>query len=120
MLHQRIAWHGARCCCCPLGICPLGISAPVLPPAAIASCPPQPLWPLPAACLRRYYIADMDNNVIRMVADGVITTVAGNGTKGFSGDGGQATAATLSGPWDVVVDTLGNLIIADTYNNRIR
>jgi hypothetical protein len=62
----------------------------------------------------------MDNNVVRMVDSGVISTVAGNGTRGFSGDGGQATAATLSGPWDVAVDALGNLFIADTYNNRIR
>jgi uncharacterized protein (TIGR03437 family) len=56
---------------------------------------------------------------IRKVSpDGIITTVAGNGTQGFSGDGGPATAAELDGPTGVAVDGAGNLFIAD--NNRIR
>ena len=67
------------------------------------------------------YIADNGNNVIRKVdVHGVITTVAGNGTAGFSGDAGQATAAELSGPTDVATDAAGNLYIADQNNNRIR
>ena len=67
------------------------------------------------------YIADADNHRIRKVsATGVITTVAGTGTAGFSGDGGAATAAQLNWPWDVAVDGSGNLYIADTGNNRIR
>ena len=53
-------------------------------------------------------------------ATGVITTVAGNGTAGYSGDGGPATAAKLAYPSGVAVDAAGNLFIADTYNNRIR
>src|ERR1700733_14651604 len=49
-----------------------------------------------------------------------INCVAGNTTSGFSGDGGQATAAELYNPADMVVDTLGNIFISDYWNNRIR
>jgi sugar lactone lactonase YvrE len=67
------------------------------------------------------YIADRGNNRIRKVTPaGIITTVAGNGTQGFSGDGGIATAAELNSPFGVKVDAQGNLYIADTFNNRIR
>jgi hypothetical protein len=51
---------------------------------------------------------------------GDIYTVAGNGTGGFSGDGGPATSAELSQLGGVAVDGAGNLLIADTYNHRIR
>src|ERR1700690_1442983 len=68
------------------------------------------------------YIADTGNNVIRKVtvATGVITTVAGNGTAFYSGDGGLATSATLDQPYGVAVDALGQIYIADTGNNVIR
>ena len=67
------------------------------------------------------YIADVNNNRIRKVdTAGVITTVAGNGTEGYSGDGGAAVAAQLFSPWGVAVDGAGNLYIADVNNNRIR
>ncbi len=67
------------------------------------------------------YIADGDNNRIRKVdAAGVITTVAGNGTRGYNGDGGAATAAQLDFPSGVALDGSGNLYIADYWNNRIR
>ncbi len=66
------------------------------------------------------YIADTVNNRIRKVSNGVITTVAGNGTAGFSGDNGPATSAQLYNPIGVAVDSAGNLYIADTDNNRIR
>ncbi|HWR46030.1 MAG TPA: NHL repeat-containing protein [Pseudonocardiaceae bacterium] len=68
------------------------------------------------------YIADQGNNRIRRVdhQTGIITTVAGNGTAGFSGDGGPARAAQLSGAFGVTMDDAGNLYIADTNNNRIR
>ncbi len=68
------------------------------------------------------FIADSGNNVVREVdlATGVITTVAGNGTGGYSGDGGQATAAELNCPWGVVLDATGDLFIADSNNNAVR
>jgi trimeric autotransporter adhesin len=66
------------------------------------------------------YIADTNNNRIRKVSNGVITTVAGNGTAGFSGDNGPATSAQLRSPFGVAVDSAGNLYIADSGNSRIR
>ncbi len=67
------------------------------------------------------YISDRYNNVVRMVTpSGMISTVAGNGTQGYSGDGGAATAAQLFSPEGLAVDTGGNVYIADAYNNAIR
>src|SRR2546429_239385 len=68
------------------------------------------------------FITDRDNNRIREVvaATGNIQTVAGNGTMGFSGDGGPATSAELADPCAVFVDGSGNIFIADRDNNRIR
>jgi sugar lactone lactonase YvrE len=67
------------------------------------------------------YICDTGNNRIRRVdTSGTITTVAGNGSAGFSGDGGPATSAMLFAPSDVAVDTKGNIYIADRINARIR
>jgi len=67
------------------------------------------------------YLADFINNRIRMInTTGVITTLAGNGTAGFSGDGGQATAAELQHPGGVAFDASGNMYIADFVNGRIR
>ncbi len=67
------------------------------------------------------YFADSVNHRIRKVAiDGTISTVAGIGTAGFSGDGGAAIKAQLNRPWDVKVDASGDLFIADYNNNRIR
>ena len=68
------------------------------------------------------YIADFGNNCVRKVDAGTgrIGTVAGNGTSAFSGDGGPATIAELQKPAGVVVDSAGNLYIADFSNFRIR
>ena len=67
------------------------------------------------------YIADAGNSRVRKVApDGVITTVAGNGSSGYSGDGGPATSAQLRAPAGVAVDASGNLYIADLSDHRIR
>jgi sugar lactone lactonase YvrE len=67
------------------------------------------------------YIADSGNNRIRRLdRKGIITTVAGTGEPGFSGDGGPATAATFSEVEDITFDANGDLLIADTSNNRIR
>jgi sugar lactone lactonase YvrE len=68
------------------------------------------------------YIADSNNNVIRKItpSTGVITTVAGTGTGGYSGDNAAATLAELNLPKGITVDASGNLYIADTDNQRIR
>ena len=68
------------------------------------------------------FIADSGNHRIRKVdgVTGVVTTVAGTGTAGFSGDDGPAISGRLNGPAGVAVDTKGNLFIADTSNDRIR
>ncbi len=67
------------------------------------------------------FIADSDNDRIREVStNGIITTVAGNGSYGFSGDGGAATNASLYYPYGVAVDSVGNLFVADNDNERIR
>jgi uncharacterized protein (TIGR03437 family) len=66
------------------------------------------------------YIVDHGNDRIRRVSNGVIVTVAGNGTCCFSGDNGPAIGAQLNGPTGVAVDSAGNLYIADQYNDRIR
>ncbi len=60
------------------------------------------------------------NVVYKVDSSGQLTTVAGNGTEGFSGDGGPATNAALSGPEGVFVDRAGNIFIADSLNDRIR
>jgi sugar lactone lactonase YvrE len=68
------------------------------------------------------YFADTFNNRIRRVEakGGVITTVAGNGEEGYSGDGGPATRAALNQPYGIVIDRAGNLYIADRLNRRVR
>jgi sugar lactone lactonase YvrE len=71
---------------------------------------------------RNVFIADVCNNRIRRVdaVSGLITTVAGNGTSGFSGDGGLAINASLSSAGALALDSTGNLFIADQNNQRIR
>jgi hypothetical protein len=68
------------------------------------------------------FIADTGNSVIREVvaSTGDIQTVAGNGTPGYAGDGGPATSAELSGPYDVLFDGSGNIYLADTENSAVR
>ncbi|WLQ39879.1 RICIN domain-containing protein [Streptomyces laculatispora] len=67
------------------------------------------------------YITDGNNHRVRkVVADGTISTVAGKGTAGFSGDGGPATSAQLNLPLGVVVDSAGILYISDYNNHRVR
>ena len=71
--------------------------------------------------LGNLYLADTDNHRIRKVnANGIITTVAGNGANGFTGDGGFAVEAQIDHPRDVAVDSTGNLYFSDSYNHRIR
>ncbi len=68
------------------------------------------------------YFSDTFNNRIRRVdaRSGVISTIAGNGEKGYSGDGGPATAASLNEPYGIVLDRAGNIFLADRLNRRVR
>ena len=78
-------------------------------------------WMAPAISYR----GSRNNRIRKVSTNGIITTVAGSGAIGpgtgsFSGDGGPAASATLNWPQGVAVDTSGNFLIADTWNNRIR
>jgi sugar lactone lactonase YvrE len=69
----------------------------------------------------RIFFTDTDHNLVRMLdAAGVVTTIAGDGTPGDSGDGGPATAAQINSPHGVAVDNRGHVYIADSPNDRIR
>jgi hypothetical protein len=80
-------------------------------------------WPQDVAldALGNLYIADTDNGRVRMVnPSGIITTYAGNGATGYSGDRVEATETSLYYPSGVAVDVAGDVLIADYFNNRIR
>lgn len=67
------------------------------------------------------YFVDNNNHCVRKInPNGIISTVAGNGSSGYTGDGGIATNAKLNSPIDIAIDNYNNLYIADSYNNRIR
>ena len=85
-------------------------SAPLRSPIAVVTDPAGNL-----------YIADTaDNRVRKVTPQGVISTICGTGLPGFSGDRGKATAAALSAPASLAIDTAGNLYIADEGNYRVR
>ncbi|HEX4136208.1 MAG TPA: hypothetical protein VHY84_16460 [Bryobacteraceae bacterium] len=65
-------------------------------------------------------IADLGNFRLRRIVSGTISTVAGNGNYGYTGDGGIGTDATLPGPDGVVIDSSGNAIVCDSFANRVR
>ena len=67
-----------------------------------------------------FFIADGNARIRKVDTNGIITTVAGNGTAAFSGDGGEATNASLNQPYAVALDSVGDLFIADYGNARIR
>jgi sugar lactone lactonase YvrE len=66
------------------------------------------------------YTADLFLSVIHKISNGVVTTFAGNGTPGYSGDNGPATSAQLNTPWGLALDSAGDLYIADSRNGAIR
>jgi uncharacterized protein (TIGR03437 family) len=79
------------------------------------------VWAVTADQSGNVYIADRANNRIRRVGpDGTISTFAGTGAAGFSGDGGPATSAALRSPAGLAVDSAGNVYISDTSNQRVR
>src|SRR5581483_2949067 len=67
-----------------------------------------------------YFSDAVDHRIRRLSVDGVITTIAGTGTRGFSGDGGLARIAQVAAPAGLALDSVGNLYFADTDNRRIR
>ena len=79
-------------------------------------------WAVAVDAVGNIYFTDTDNQRIRKVAvsTGIITTVAGIGTPGYSGDGGPATSAELNSPFGIAVDAAGNIYFADYFNNRVR
>jgi sugar lactone lactonase YvrE len=69
----------------------------------------------------RLLIADSENNVVRMVdAAGIISTIAGTGEQGFSGDGGPALSARLNYPESLAIDHIGRIYVGDEHNSRVR
>ena len=67
------------------------------------------------------FFTEATNHLVRKIStDGTISTVAGTGTTGFSGDNGAATSAQLATPWGMTLDDEGNIYISDSYNHRIR
>ena len=77
-------------------------------------------WSVSVGADNSLLIADLSNNRVRKVSGGVLSTVVGNGIRGFEGDSGPANAAELNDPASVILDPAGNLYIADSGNNRIR
>ncbi len=78
-------------------------------------------WSVALDATGNLFIADLNAEVIRKVTPaGVISTIAGNGVEGYSGDGGPATAAAISNPTCIITDRAGNVYIDDYNNSRIR
>lgn len=118
-------WNGNRV----LKVTPGGTITPFAGNGTLGSCGDN--GPATNACLNSptglaidaagaLYIVETNGERVRKVSGGVITTVAGRGTAGFSGDLGPATQAELHFPSGVAVDRSGNLYIADTSNGRVR
>ena len=98
------------------GIC--GYNGDNIPAGQAMLCEPNGLIFDPAGNL---YVADSGNNRVRKIdSKGKITTVAGTGTTGYSGDGGPAISATLNFPWTMVFDNIGNLYFSELSNNIVR
>ena len=86
----------------------------------VQSCPCCAASDLAVDSAGNLFVADGDSRVCMVTPAGIVTTVAGNGTIGFSGDGGSATSAQLNHPTSVAVDKAGNVLVGDSGNLRIR
>jgi sugar lactone lactonase YvrE len=106
----------------------LNLSPVLLPPPFSSALFPADQFPqvsqLPTGiavdALDNLYIVDSGNQRVRKVTRGVITTIAGTGTPGFSGDGGPAGEARVNNPSGIVVDAAGRVYFADSSNGRVR
>jgi uncharacterized protein YjdB len=79
------------------------------------------VWGLKVDAAGNIYLADASNHKIRKISTtGIVTTIAGTGVAGFSGDGGPATSARLNNPSDIDIDAAGNIYISDQQNYRVR
>ena len=67
-----------------------------------------------------YFVEMLGNRVRKIDPKGILTTIAGDGKKGFSGDGGPAKAAEVDGPHSLAVAKNGDIYISDTWNSRVR
>jgi sugar lactone lactonase YvrE len=94
-----------------------GYNGDVIPATAAEQNSP---WTVNVGIDNSLYIADLSNNRVRKVDGGVISTVAGTGSRSFGGDGGPANLASLYAPYALFFDQSGNLFLADTLHNRIR
>jgi hypothetical protein len=66
------------------------------------------------------YYTEMDHHIVRRLSNGIVTTIAGNRTRGYGGDGGAATQAMLDTPHGIALDIYGNIYIADHHNHAVR
>src|ERR1019366_7763867 len=71
-------------------------------------------------CLGNLYLSDTSNHRVRKVSGGKVTTIAGTGTAGYSGDGGQAVNAQLNLPYGLALDSAANVYVADYGSQRVR
>ena len=97
-----------------------GIPVPATAAAGASTALDQPWGVAADAAGNVYFSSGGQSSVYKLDTNGIVTRVAGNGVRGYGGDGGPATAATISDPTGVAVDNSGNLFIADRDNARVR
>jgi hypothetical protein len=122
MPHRTLGWRTTAALTCTFALVATGAADAgplVLRQLATSNGGPQGIA---ADATGNVYFAEINGSVVRKIdASGAVTVVAGiPGSAGFSGDGGPATSAQLSGPRGIAIDPFGNLLIADYNNRRVR